>query len=236
MNQPIILNIGGSILSISDDKLFDFAKAREIRDALISLANESYKFLLPVGGGFICRKYQNLLKENNVNDENVDLAGIAAINLNAVMLKAIFGNLANDKILRYEDFDSENSIDIGNHPFQISAAGSKVGRSSDWDSVHLAVKAKAEKVFSLSNIDGVYTADPKKDLNAQRIPKLTWNEYRKIIGNPSGFEAGGHYPIDIVAANLAEEKNISFYLLKGDDMNNLMKAIKGEEFVGSVIN
>ncbi len=250
-SKTIVLNIGGSILSLSDEVLFDFKKANEIKNALLPLVQEGYKFILPVGGGYICRKYQNLLRENSINDVNVDYAGIAAINLNAVMLRSVFGDLAEEKILRYEDFDSDEELSFeksdreGAVPdprlqfmknFVISAAGSKVGRSSDWDTVHLAVRAKADKVLSLSNIDGVYTADPKKDPTAKRLDSLTWVEYKNIIGNPTEFEPGGHYPIDVVAANLAQENKISFCLLDRNDLGNLVKAIKGENFVGTTIS
>ena len=228
-----IIKVGGSILSLSEENIFDFNEVNKLKDVLFEHLDKR-KYLLCIGGGFVCRKYQKLLRDKGYPDKDQHEVGVATINLNAVMMKSVFGNRADDRILRYADYDSDEPI-IFERDIFVTAAGSP-GHSSDWNTVKLAIRSNSKKIVSLKNIDGVYTADPKKDPAATKLDKVTWDEYINIIGNPSSFEPGGNYPVDIFAAKLAKETGKVFYIVKGDNFENMMNAINGEEFIGTIIS
>jgi uridylate kinase len=137
------------------------------------------------------------------------------------------------RILRYEDYDREDKITFDT-PFFITAAGSP-GHSSDWNTTKLALRFNSKEVISFKNVDGVYSADPKKDPSAKKFKDLTWDEYMNLIGNPETFEPGGHYPVDILAARLAKENNIQFDIINGTDFSNFQNLLEGKEFSGTVI-
>lgn len=227
-----ILKVGGSILAPSEDNLFDINKAKELKETLKPFIDSGNKFILSIGGGFLARKFGNMLKDAGFSEDDRDYAGIAVINLNAVLLKSVFGDLANEEIIRYEDFEEDSELTF-EKPVIIAAA-SIPDRSSDWDAVKLALRSHANRVVSLKNVDGVYSADPKKDQNAKFLEKLTWQEYINIIGNPTEFLPGAHFPIDIRAAKLAQENNLEFDIM-GSDFNNLTNFLQGKKFKGTVI-
>jgi uridylate kinase len=233
MNKLFVINIGGSILSPSKDKLFDFEIANQIKSILNKYIKQNHQFILCVGGGSLARMYQDLLKQNNATIQDQHEAGIAAINMNAVIFKSIFRELAEEKVVRYSDFDSEEPINFSK-PILISAAG-KPGHSSDWNTVKLALRSKVNQIINITNIDGVYTADPKQDQNAKLIPQLTWEEYVDLIGNPQEFEPGGHYPIDILATRLAMENDLKFFMINSTRLDELENILEGREFLGSEI-
>jgi len=234
MGKRIIMSIGGSILSTSEQNIFDFKKATELKAFLTEWTHLGYQFVLCVGGGFLARKFQTLLKTQGYPDLDQHNIGVATINVNAVMLKAVMGDLAEDEILRYQDFDKDLPISFSK-PLLISAAGAP-GHSSDWNTVKLAIRCKVDYIFNLTNIDGVYTADPRKDPKATRLTQVTWDKYLDIIGNPTEHKPGANYPVDPLAARLAKEDNISMCILSSEDFGNVRKALDGEDFIGTTIS
>lgn len=233
--KTIVLKVGGSLLSRSEDTLFNFEYALRLKDTLLPLTQQGYKFILCVGGGFLTRKYQELFREQNIPDEDLHQIGVAIINLNAECLQSVFKEISQEQILRYADYDETSEISIPDEkPFLVTAAG-KPGHSSDWNTAKLAVRSKSNTIISLKNVDGVYSADPKKDPNAKRIESLSWDEYLQIIGNVTEHHPGASYPVDPIASEFSKANNLKFYIIHGDDLENLAKTIRGENFNGSII-
>ncbi|MEO6728647.1 MAG: hypothetical protein ABIM99_01870 [Candidatus Dojkabacteria bacterium] len=232
MNEIIVVNVGGSLLSPNDLTLFDFGAANKIKE-LISKHSDK-KFILCVGGGNIARKYQKLLEDKSFTKDSEHEVGVALINVNAVMLKAVLKDQAEEKILRYEDFNDESTISF-QQQILISAAGA-IGHSSDWNTMKLAKRAGVTKVFSLTNIDGVYNKDPKKFPDSILQPTLKWDEYLNIIGNPKEHFPGAKYPVDPLASEFGKGNSIEFYVLSGNNYENFERAINGESFIGTLIN
>jgi len=232
--ETYILSVGGSIFSLSDDILFDFNKARDIKTLLAKSIAKGDRFVLSMGGGYICRKYQQLMKSEGLEDKELDNVGVATINTNAVILRAILDDLASETILRYDDLKSDSPLNF-DKPI-IVAAASHPGHSSDWNAVKLALRTGANSLINVSNTTGVYDSDPKVNPLAKFLPKLTWDEYFRIVGNPDDFVPGAHFPFDIMASRMAKDNNISCYMVDGRDLVNLEKILNGEDFIGTVIN
>lgn len=230
-SEIIVIKVGGSLLSPSTEELFDYNFANN----LISLLNarDSMQFILIAGGGVLSRMYQ---REPNLADTPNDRKhwlGIAAINMNAEVLFSLCYEQAHPEVLRYNAIDKDDPISF-NEKFLIAAAGSP-GHSSDYNAFKLAKRVGASKIISLSNVDGVYTADPSKDPDAKMLEELNWNSYLEIIGNPTEHIPGQNYPIDPIAARYAEENNIALFTIEGRNMVNLENVIVGDEFVGTKI-
>src|SRR5260221_7686938 len=230
--QISVIKVGGSILSLSNDILFDFPKAKELKELLIPLSDK-HKFVLITGGGYICRVYQKLLKDEGYSDYDQHYVGTCTCNLNAIMLRTVFGEEAEESVLTFNDFDSPEEIKFEKN-FLLGGAA-KPGPSSDWDAAFIAKRVGAKKVLSLKDIDGVYTADPKKDPSAKRLDKISWEEYMQIIGNPDAHKPGGNLPVDPLAAKFCMENGIGFFIISGNDFENIGKLLKGENYVGTVI-
>ena len=234
MDKVTVLKIGGSILSLSDEELFSFSKANEIKGILAQFIEKGDKFICVVGGGYVCRKYQKSLKDNGYTEYDEHFVGAAINNVNALMLRAVFGELADKDLIAFKEMLSDEKIVIENS-IQVGGGGIP-GVSGDWDTVRLAIRSGAKEIVSVKDIDGVYTADPKKDPSATKLDKVTWDEYLNIIGNPSEHTPGGNFPVDPVAARLAKENGIKFHIISGKDLNNLKRLLDGDYSVGTVIS
>jgi glutamate 5-kinase len=94
----------------------------------------------------------------------------------------------------------------------------------------IAVMMKAERLVLLTDVDGFFDADPKKNKNAQLIrfkPKIGSAELKLAHQkNVSARGTGGMYS-KILAADQARKSGIVTHLVRGDWPNNLLEIAKG---------
>ena len=86
----------------------------------------------------------------------------------------------------------------------------------------------------MTNIDRVYTKDPKKYPDAKPINTISWKEYRDIAGDT--WTPGLNLPFDPIASKLAESLGLTVKILNGKDLQNLGHALDGKPFVGTTIS
>lgn len=223
--ETIIISLGGSLI-IPDEIDINFLK--EFKDLIISQIKLGKKFIIVTGGGKICRKYQAIAKEiSNPSGEDLDWIGIASLRLNAQLLRVIFRDYTHPKIIKNPsepiDFDMPVVVGSANEP----------GHSTDWDAVMIAKNVGAKKIINLSNTDYVYDSDPKINLNAKKIEKISWPEYRKLI--PKEWNPGLNTPFDPIASEVAEKEGMEVVIINGKPILNLANYLDGKDFKGTVI-
>lgn len=107
----------------------------------------------------------------------------------------------------------------------IFAGGTGISHmTTDTTSVLRGVEIEADVVMLAKNIDAIYTADPRLDPTAVRIPRLDYNE----------FLAKGLKAIDATAAAYAMENEMPLLLFGLDDPENIVNAICGGE-TGTIV-
>lgn len=222
-----VLSVGGSI--VAPDKpdtefLSNFNNL--VRDWLKK--DENNKLILVVGGGGPARSYQNAYKAvSNLNADQADWIGIMATRLNAQLLKAIFSDLCKNEVvynpLEVENFDGKILV----------AAGWKPGFSTDTDAVFLAERFGAKTVVNLSNIEKVYTDDPKTNPNAKPVDAMTWAEFRKMVGDD--WVPGKNCPFDPIASKKAQELGLKVICAGGKNILNIQNILEDKTFIGTVI-
>ncbi len=224
--ETIIISLGGSL--IVPDQI-DVEFLRDFKTLILSQVKQGKKFVIITGGGKINRRYNDAAKElAKPTDEDLDWIGIAALKLNAELLRVIFADYANSKVIDNlsNNFSFEKSIIIG--------SAYEPGKSSDWDSVHAAKTVGAQKIINLSNTDYVYDSDPKVNPDAKKIEQISWTEYRKII--PESWTSRLHTPFDPVASALAASGGITVAIMNGKPIDNLANYLAGKKFAGTVIS
>jgi uridylate kinase len=147
--------------------------------------------------------------------------------LNAELVRSVFIKHCEDAVVLNPTKDGKFKGRI------LVAAGWKPGFSSDNDAVLLAKRFKSKTVINLSNIEKVYTADPKLDPNAKPIDSISWKDFRAMVG--SEWKPGTNLPFDPVASANADKWGIRVICAAGKDLSNFEKIINGESFIGTVI-
>lgn len=225
MEEIIVISLGGSLI-IPDQIDLEFLK--KFREVIENQTQKGRKFVIITGGGKLCRRYQEVARKlSNPSNEDMDWIGIASLKLNAELLRVIFGELANPKIISNlnEKLDFSKPIIIG--------SAYEPGHSTDWDAVLAAKNVGAKKVINLSNIDYVYDSDPKENPNAKKFENISWAEYRKLI--PETWHPGFSSPFDPTASEMAEAEGIEVVIMNGRPISNLENFLNGEEFKGTKI-
>jgi len=224
--KAYILSLGGSL--IFPDKI-NVAFLKGFREFVISEVKKGKKFIIICGGGAINRQYNAAASEIiNLGEEGLDWIGIAATRMNASFVRELFGNLSYGKILDNptKKIKTDKRIIIG--------CGWKPGCSSDKDAVLAAKTFGADTVINLTNIDYVYTKDPRLHHDARKIEDITWSGFREIVGDK--WTPKLNAPFDPIAAQLAQRMKLKVIITKGDDLVNLRNLLDGKKFKGTVIS
>lgn len=112
--------------------------------------------------------------------------------------------------------------------------GNKFG-DNDTLSAIVATIVKADALVILTDVDGLYTGNPKKDPSAVRIPvvKEITKEIEELAGGAGSSRGTGGMETKIKASKIATKEGINCYIIDGENQNELYKLFDGEE-VGTV--
>lgn len=109
---------------------------------------------------------------------------------------------------------------------------------NDTLSALVATVCNADILFLMSDIDGMFTADPKKDPNAQRlsiIEKIDSSIEDSATGAGTNFGTGGMVT-KIQAAKICCSKGVDMVIANADHPENIFKILAGQDkgtlFVG----
>ena len=223
-----VISLGGSIVA-PDDVDVDFVKRFVSLIHSFLEADPGRQFVFVVGGGGPARNYQKKCREINplITDEEADWIGIMATRLNAQLIKAVMGEWCNQEVVTDPTEVSSLTGRV------LVAAGWKPGFSTDNDAVILAEQLNADMVINLSNIEKIYTADPKIDPDAKPIDTITWADFCTMVGDK--WAPGKNVPFDPVASRHAEKIGLKVICAAGRNLDNLKKILSGEEFFGTTI-
>lgn len=222
MKELVVLSLGGSLVAPND---IDVGFIRKFRQLILKNLSEK-RFIIVVGGGNLARQYQKAAAAVGATDEEKDWLGVYATRINAYLLKTTLkGNACSE--IHSNPTQKVDFKDI------LLASGWKPGFSTDHDAVLWAGSNGARVVINLTDIDHVYSKDPKRHKDAKPLKSLGWPEYRKIIGGK--WQPGLKTPFDPVASREAEKSGIRVIILDGRNLSNLDSFLKGRDFKGTVI-
>ncbi len=88
-----------------------------------------------------------------------------------------------------------------------------------------ASELKCDIIFKATKVNGIYTADPEKDPNAQRLPRVT---YQRVLADRLQV-------MDASAIDLARNSSIPIYIFSMKEKGNIKRALLGED-VGSIVS
>jgi uridylate kinase len=222
----VVVSVGGSLIvpdGIDTDLLTSF------RAFILDHVARGISFYIVAGGGQTARRYQRAVEavRCGLHEEDVDWLGIHATRLNAQLLRAIFKEEAQARIVK------NPTRGIHQHDSVIIGAGWRPGWSTDYCAVMAAKELGATRVVNLSNIDYAYTADPREDPTATPIKEISWPEFRALI--PEAWDSGLSSPFDPVASKLAQSAGIEVAIINGAKLDEFGKYLNNEEFIGTKI-
>ncbi len=226
--ETIVMSVGGSLI-VPD--AIDTTFLINLKTFIESETANGRRFIIIAGGGKTARRYQDAAAGvSNLTSDDLDWMGIHATRLNGHLLRTIFRDIAHRVMITNPD----EILDINLDEKVIIAAGYRPGCSTDLRAVQIATRVGAKKVINLSNTDYVYNDNPKTNPEAERIEAITWPEFRKLI--PEEWGPGLSSPFDPVAAKEAERLDIEVAQINGERLEEVVKYLHDEPFIGTRIH
>lgn len=224
--KKVVISLGGSILvpSLEDHTIDAYVPV------LKTIAKKCRLFVV-VGGGGEARRYISIMRDLGIDEGTSDEVGILVTRLNATMLIAALGEDAYPKVAdthaEAKKFAESGKI--------VVMGGITPGQTTDAVAAVLAERVGAAVFINATSVDGIYSADPRKDPEAIRFDMMTPQKLLEIVSG-TALGAGSNTVLDIVAARVVERSSIPLVVLDGRDPKNLANAVLKGKFRGTVVS
>lgn len=223
-----VVSLGGSIVAPDGPDAGFIRNFSALARAWLA-EDAARRLILVVGGGGPARAWQKAYRDavDAPDADAQDWIGIMATRLNAQLVKAALLDLCPQDVVT-----DPSAVSVFGGRVLV-AAGWKPGFSTDFDAVVLAERFGARTIVNLSNIAKVYTADPKLDPSATPIDRISWADFRAMVGDE--WVPGKNAPFDPIASKRAQELGLSVICAAGRDLANLAAILEGRPYLGTLI-
>ncbi|MFO8133326.1 MAG: UMP kinase [Thermoplasmatota archaeon] len=215
----VVVSLGGSLLDTDD-----VAMLRRLGELFAGAADDMGLYVV-TGGGATARRYIQAGRALGAPEQQLDVMGIAATRLNARIIAAAMGCSTGIPGSVEEAAGLAPPVVMG---------GTVPGHSTDAVGAMLAREVAAERFVIATDVDGIYTDDPKRHPDAERYEQISIAELRRLAPD-SWRQAGTSSPVDGIACRIIGEASIATAVVNGTSLEMLENAIYGREFYGTRI-
>jgi len=220
----VVVKLGGSIFDPEPS-----AKRIDGYARVIKAFSKKNQLVVVTGGGSMARKYIAGARELGASEAVCDQIGIQVSRLNARLLAAGLGDSAFPEILdRLEDLPR-----FATSGLIVVMGGLQPGQSTNAAAALAAETIRADLLVNATDVDGVYSADPRKDPSAKKLDEVTSEELERILSR-EGFRAGEYALMDPLALRIIKRSGIPVRIVDGQDPSNVEKALHGKR-IGTMI-
>ena len=182
--QRILLKVSGEALMGSREFGIDLDMAGRVADEVVQAVHQGVQVALVIGGGNIFRGVAGAA--GGMDRANADQMGMLATVMNALAMQDVLSSKGVDARAMSaipmptvcEPFLRARALrHLERGRVVICAAGTgNPFFTTDTGAALRAAELKCEALFKGTSVDGVYSADPKKDSSATRFDTLTYDD------------------------------------------------------------
>lgn len=229
--KRILLKLSGEALAAGGDGILNFDFIADIGEVLKKCLACGVQIGIIVGAGNIWRGRQG----GKMNRVRADQMGMLATTINSLALQDTFLEMGIPARMMTaiamnsfgELFTARDAIAYLEKG-EVVIFGGGTGSpyfSTDTAAVLRAAEIEADAVLMAKNIDGIYSADPKKDASAVKYDSIT---YKEVLEKE--LKA-----LDMSATTFCMENDIRAYAFGLSDPENIYRAVMGEK-IGTEIH
>ena len=228
--KRVLLKLSGEALAEGSDGLYNYDFVDTVAANIKKAMDLGAQIAVVCGGGNIWRGRQG----GKMDRVRADRMGMLATVMNAIALQDAFINAGMDAVIMtaipiqgvsesYNRDEAIKHLESGRIVIFGAGTGSPYF-TTDTTALLRAAEIKADASLFAKNIDGVYTADPRKDPTAVKLDSIT---YDRIIGERLGV-------IDLTAATFGLDNKMTVLLFGLADPENIVRAVSGEK-IGTLL-
>lgn len=229
----ILLKISGEALAGGKGFGFDFETITQLSHQIHTIHGIGAQVALVIGGGNIVRGSQ--ISRMGMDRVSADYMGMLGTVINALALQDVLERDGLDTrvmtAIRMEELAEPyirrramRHLEKGRCVVFAGGTGNPYF-STDTAAVLRAIQMKADVIIKATNVDGIYSADPKKDASATRYDRIS---YRDVMLEELGV-------MDQTAITLCKENSLPLIVLNINTPDAVADAIRGEP-VGTLVS
>ena len=228
----VLIKLSGEALAGDKGFGFDFETVDRLCDEVVAVARLGASVALVIGGGNIVRGTQ--LSKMGMERVSADYMGMLGTVINALAVQDILERKGIDTrvmtAIRMEEIAEPyirrravRHLEVGRTVIFAAGTGNPYF-STDTAAVLRAIQVKANLIIKATSVEGVYSADPKKDKDATLY---TENSYRDVMMAELKV-------MDQTAITLCKENHLPLVVLNIHRPGAIAAAVRGDR-VGTLV-
>ena len=230
--KRILLKLSGEALMGAKDFGIDHSRLYKYAQDIKEIQEVGIEVAIVIGGGNIFRGVQDV--NGAIDRVQGDYMGMLATVINSMALQsALEGAGVKTRLLSAIKMEQIAEPFIKRRAVRhlekgrVVIFGAGTGNpyfTTDTAAALRAVEINAEVILKGTRVDGIYTADPEKDPNAEKFDSVTFKEVM----------AKGLDVMDMTAFTLCHENDLPIIVFDMNESGNLRKVVVGEE-IGTIV-
>ncbi|RLE54726.1 MAG: UMP kinase [Thermoprotei archaeon] len=222
-NVRIVLKLGGHVLWSEQGIRADVVEG--YCTVVRELVNEGHRVALVVGGGSIARMFVKYGRELGLSEGQCDVLGIECARLNALLVAQLMSDISYPEVPRSLDetlkaLATSRVVVIG---------GLQPGQSTTAVACVIADTWPCDVLIIATDVDGIYTDDPKKNPRANKLRSVRASELLKMFLHQVKYCAGTYTLFDYVSLSILARARFRAYVINGLDPRNVVRVLRGED-------
>jgi uridylate kinase len=229
----VLLKLSGEALAGQKGFGFDFETVRRLAGQLGEVVAMGAQVGMVIGGGNFIRGAT--LSQEGMDRVTADYMGMLGTVINALAVQNVLENMSIDTrvmtAIRMEELAEPyirrralRHLEKGRLVIFAAGTGNPYF-STDTAAVLRGIQMKADVVIKATSVDGVYTADPKKDPTATKYDRIS---YRDVMVDELRV-------MDQTAITLCKENSLPLIVLNIHESGAVARAIRGDA-VGTLVS
>ncbi len=221
----VVIRIGGSVVaSPPNPKIIG-----KYADLLKKLKKKDHELMVVVGGGSLARDFIKVAKTMGLNESDQDKIAINISRLFAQLLAMKLGDFGLKTVPTTVDEAAEGL----KRRKIVAMGGIRPGMTTDAVAAMVAERIGAKLLVKATDQEGIYTKDPKKHPDAEKIDVLSFDDLVQLF-EQNKHKAGIHQILDPEAVRILQKERTKTIVVNGFKPENVMLAVRGER-VGTII-
>ena len=223
--KRVLLKLSGESLAAGSGTGIDPQRLRDYAEQIGAASRSGVEVAIVIGGGNIFRGLSGATK--GFDRVKGDEMGMLATVINSLALSSaleaqgvaceVFTSIGMEPIgRRFAKAQVVAALEAGSVVILAGGTGNPYF-TTDTASALRGIEIGADLMLKGTRVDGVYTADPEKDAQAQKLADLTYDE---VLSR-------GLRVMDLTAITLCKENGLPIYVFNMDVYGNLERALGG---------
>jgi uridylate kinase len=221
----VVIRVGGSVVASPPDA----SLIGKYVNLLKKLKEQDHEVVAVVGGGSLAREFIKVAADLGLEETDRDWVAIHVSRLFARLFVLCLGEASCGNV----SFTLNDAVDCLNDGNIVVMGGLDPGMTTDAVAALVGERVKADLMVKASNVDGIFTKNPKKFPNAKKLDRLGFDDLEHLF-DVDRHKAGIHQILDPEAVKVLCRVRLRTVVVNGFDVENVLAAVKGER-VGTVI-